>query len=74
MFAVCGARTKPSAEGRRVPGPLPAHTPRPHAHHVRVPFQCGVPAQVSGPAAVQADERSAAVMAGELAVCREGWP
>jgi hypothetical protein len=47
-------------------------SPSSRAHHVRVPLQRGVPAQVPGPAAIQADERAATVVAGELAVCRKG--
>lgn len=49
--------------------PCLAHTsPGPPAHHVCVPLQRRFPSQVPGPAAVQADERAASVVAGELAI------
>lgn len=48
--------------------------PRGRTHHVRIPLQRRFPVQVSGPAAVQADERATAIVAGELAICREACP
>lgn len=48
--------------------------PRGRTHHVRIPLQRRFPVQVPGPAAVQADERATAIVAGELAVCREACP
>lgn len=51
-------------------GPRVPASPPP-THHVGVALERRLPAQVPRPAAVQADERAAAVVAGELAVCGE---
>lgn len=73
LFARNAARPKQLLQcGRQVCAPFP-YAPLPRAHHVRVQLQRRFPAQVPGPAAVQADKRAATVVACELAICREAW-
>lgn len=53
---------------------LYAAPPPSQTHHVCVPLQRRFPAQIPRSTAVQADERAATVVAGELAICREACP